>query len=154
MQTTPIALASRITSTIHAKMSYPLMTTAILGSFHFREVGRFPVSVESCCFGPVNAEVHEPSFAGDRLDPPARMFGRSVRAKNQIDRLALGVLEFEERAERGVPLIRRDFGTRLHVVDRDRPEQLGRDGLRHRELVGLAAVEISTGRVTRPKPVE
>src|SRR6478672_6493007 len=100
------------------------------------EVRELPGAVEGGWFGSVDAEVDEPSGAGLRLDPSSGgvVVGWWFGSEVQGDGLVGGdVGELEHRAQRGEVLVRGDLAAGFRVIDGDRPEQLGRDWLRHGE---------------------
>jgi hypothetical protein len=64
------------------------------------EVGELPGAVEGWLLGPVDAEVHEPAPAGDRLDPAALRARRGHRPEPQLPgRAGAGVGQLEQRAQ-------------------------------------------------------
>src|SRR5215831_14293590 len=92
------------------------------------EVARLPASVEGGLLRSVDAEVSEPAFAGDRLDPLAFLARRSGRTKEQIDCATTGAkardlrFDFEQRAQGRFALTGVDLGARVRVIHGHRPK--------------------------------
>ena len=96
------------------------------------EIAWLPTSAEGGSLWPVDAEVDEPAFARDGLDPPGRVLaGRWIRAEEQINAFAGQILQLEQGAQSGLALIGVDLAASFCVVDRHRPEQARRYGQRN-----------------------
>src|ERR1019366_3351410 len=121
-----------------------------LRSLHQLAVTRLPASVEGRFLRSIDAEVDEPTFTRNGLDPLTFFASRGLWAKEKVNGLVFGRGLFIERAQRRPVLIRLNLRTGLGVINRDGPEQLSRHRHGDVELVGLAAVEVGPALVARP----
>src|SRR5262245_2539827 len=106
------------------------LTPAARLLLHFLEIAWPPGAIEGRGFGAVDAEIAEPAFARDRLDPAAFLPSRRGGAEIEVD--GLGLLadlfrrQLDERAKGGLVLVGLDLRARRGVIDRHRPEELVR----------------------------
>ena len=72
---------------------------------HLLEIVGLPRAIEGRLLGPVDAEIGEPSLAGNGLDPASFLAGRRLGTEIERDgRGPFDVLQLEQRAERGMML--------------------------------------------------
>ena len=122
----------------------PLLTD--LTSLHQLDLTRPPFLREEGFKRAVEAQDGEPTLARHRLDPVAafhalRLFGAEVDGRGAIGTRHGGGRRIALAAGARIALRRVEHRSGLVVIDGERPERFGRDVLRKRALVGLAAVE-------------
>ncbi len=122
----------------------------IIKLLHQLNLARTPGLVEPRIERAVEAQDHEPAFAGNRLHPVAFFSCRSFRAKINIYRaidVDLKILVLAAHA--GELLVGLDHRAGLVVINNGRPEVLHRDMRWQMQLVVLSAFERITVRVLR-----
>src|SRR5262245_2548859 len=120
--TSSVAIAGALCQTWRANSGHCLFLASDF------EISRFPASVEGGLLGSVDAEVSEPAFAGDRLNPLAFLARWSGRTKEQIDCATTGAeardlrFDFKQRAQGRFALTGVDLGARVRVIHGHRPK--------------------------------